>query len=66
MTPQERHYARLGKPEPQIKPQRREEASAYDWRFIAAACATILIGIVAGEISTAWIADRAEQAVQRQ
>ncbi len=65
MTPQERHYARLGRPE-QNHAQHQAEPERHDWRFIAAACATILIGIVAGEISTAWISDQAAQAVERQ
>lgn len=65
MSPQERHYARLGRAEHQPAP-RQDDAQTHDWRFIAAACATILIGIVAGEISTAWIADQAGKAVQTQ
>lgn len=66
MTPQERHYARLGRAEHQKQAERLPEPAGYDWRAVAAASAAILIGVVAGEVSTAWIAEQAERAVQTQ
>lgn len=67
MTPQERHYARLGMAERQRPAQRQPEPrQGCEWRLVAACCAAILIGMVVGEMSIAWIADQAGRAVQTQ
>lgn len=67
MTPQERHYARLGMAERQRPAERQPEPQqGHEWRLVTACCAAILIGVVVGEISIAWIADQAAKAVQTQ
>lgn len=69
MTPQERHYARLGMEERADHAKARDLEAAHSrhlLRMVIMVSAAILVGSIAGDLATGWIEDQAAAAVSRE